>query len=402
MANFLSTASWTAPAVPVRQVPRLVGAVWALLVVNTLGSIGVVTVVRIPRSLIQLVTMGSLLVAFGLALALNHRVRLKPSAYLLLLSLLAVVSVVSSARLESGFGALFRCFRLLLFVATLWLVTRWWDGRLTFVHYHIRTLAAVLVSVLVGLAVSPGKAMPAFYSGRLLDAIWPLTPPQVAHYAAIAAGLTLMLWLGRETDRTSALVVAGRAVVVLFLSHTRTATRGLVIGLAVALLSLALTNARARKVFAWSALCVGLVAVLAGSLVMAWFQRGQSADSLSNLTGRAKVWDALLGAPRTTMEDLFGVGLGDKSFGGLPIDNSWLAIFHEQGFVGIVIVAGFLLALATVALLRPPSLARACAIFLVTYCLTASYTEAGLGDASPYLLDLAIAGSLLARRETSS
>jgi hypothetical protein len=136
--------------------------------------------------------------------------------------------------------------------------------------------------------------------------------------------------------------------------------------------------------------------------VMAWFQRGQSADSLSNLTGRAKVWDALLGAPRTTMEDLFGVGLGDKSFGGLPIDNSWLAIFHEQGFVGIVIVAGFLLALATVALLRPPSLARACAIFLVTYCLTASYTEAGLGDASPYLLDLAIAGSLLARRETSS
>jgi len=50
-----------------------------------------------------------------------------------------------------------------------------------------------------------------------------------------------------------------------------------------------------------------------------------------------------------------------------------------------------------VAVLRPPSLARACAIFLITYCISASYTEAGLGDASPYLLHLAVAASLLVR-----
>ena len=42
-----------------------------------------------------------------------------------------------------------------------------------------------------------------------------------------------------------------------------------------------------------------------------------------------------------------------------------------------------------------PSLARACALFLITYCGLASYTEAGLGDASPYLLHLALAASLL-------
>ncbi|MEU2861676.1 O-antigen ligase domain-containing protein, partial [Streptomyces mirabilis] len=48
------------------------------------------------------------------------------------------------------------------------------------------------------------------------------------------------------------------------------------------------------------------------------------------------------------------------------------------------------------ALLRPPSLQRACAIFLISYCAIASYTEAGLGDASPYLLHLALAASLLA------
>jgi hypothetical protein len=384
------------------RTPALVGAVWTLLVVNTLGSIGVVTIVRIPRSIIQLVTMGSLVVAFALALAVNPRVRIRPSAYLLLLSLLLMVTLVSSARLEAGFGSLFRCFRLLVFVATLWLLTRWWDGRPTFVRYHIRVLAGVLVSVLIGLVLSPGTAMPDFYSGRLLDAVWPLTPPQVAHYAAIAAGLTLLLWLGRQTDRVSTLIIAGPALVVLMLSHTRTATLGLLVGLAVALASLSLTNARARKVFAGAALTAGLVAVLAGPLVMAWFQRGQSQESLSNLTGRAKVWDALLAAPRTTVEDVFGVGLGDKSFGGLPIDSSWLAVFHEQGYLGVVIVAAFLLVLLTVAVLRPPSLSRACAIFLIVYCLTASYTEAGLGDASPYLLDLALAGSLLAQGEATS
>jgi hypothetical protein len=382
--------------------PRLVGAVWTLLVVNTLGSIGVVTIVRIPRSLIQLITMGSLMAAFGLALVLNPRIRLRPSAYLMLLTLLVAVSVVSSARLESGYGSLFRCFRLLVFVATLWLLTRWWDGRLTFVRYHVRVLTVVLASVVAGLLISPGKAMPSTYDGRLLDAIWPLTPPQVAHYAAIAAGLTLLLWLGRETDRFSALAVAAPALAVLMLSHTRTATLGLIAGLVIAAVSLTPTSARARKVFAWGALAVGLAAVAAGPLVMAWFQRGQDQENLSNLTGRAKVWDALLAAPRTTMEDMLGFGLGDKSYEGLPIDSSWLAVFHEQGYAGVVIVATFLLVLLTVALLRPPSLSRAGALFLIVYCLAASYTEAGLGDASPYLLNLAIAGSLLARGETTT
>jgi hypothetical protein len=73
-----------------------------------------------------------------------------------------------------------------------------------------------------------------------------------------------------------------------------------------------------------------------------------------------------------------------------------LAVFHEEGYLGIALVAAFLLVLVVVAVLRPPSLARACAIFLIVYCLSASYTEAGLGDASPYLLHLAVAASLLA------
>ncbi len=382
---------------PASSTPKWAALAWALLIINTLGSTGAKTVIPLPRSVSQLVTMGSLMTAFVIALALNKHLRIRPSAYLLLLTLLLLSSILASADLKEGAGALFRCFRLTVFLSTLWLLTRWWDGGFGFVRSHIRTYGIVLASVAVGLVVSPGNAMPEEYGGRLSGAVWPLTPPQIGQYAAVISGLTLLLWFGRRTTWRSALIIVVPALALLLLTHTRTATLGLLAGLLVAFLSMALTSARARKVFAWTAGIGGVGGLVLAGALQAWFLRGQSADNFSSLTGRAKVWDALLEAPRTTSEYIFGVGLTDKSYDGLPIDNSWLAIYHEQGFVGIALVAGFLLTLVVVAVLRPPSLARACAIFLITYCISASYTEAGLGDASPYLLHLALAASLLVR-----
>ena len=386
----------------VRRAPAAVGAVWALLVVNTLGSQGAQTVVPIPRPISQMVTMGAVVAAFALALVLNPRLQVRPSAYLLLLSLLVVESIVSSVRLESGYGALFRCVRFTFFVATLWLLTPWWHDWLAFVRHHVRAIAAVLVTVVIGLVVAPGLARPEVYGGRLVGAVWPLTPPQVGLYAAVVTGLTIMLWLCRLTDGRSVLFVATPAIVLLLLSHTRTATIGLLAGLTVASLSLALTSARARRVFTWSALTAGLVAAVFGPALQAWFRRGQSQENLANLTGRQKVWDALLATPRSPSDQLLGVGLTNKSFDGLPIDSSWLAVYQDQGLVGAVLVAAFMATLVVVAVLRPPSPARACALFLVVYCLVSSYTEAGLGDASPYLLNLAAAAALLARREPAA
>ncbi|WP_030315471.1 membrane protein [Streptomyces sp. NRRL B-3229] len=378
------------------RTPKIVGVIWGLLVLNTLGSAGAVTIVPLPRSLIQMVTMGSLVAAFTLALVINARLRVRPNAYVFLLTLLLVSSVISSAHLESGFGALFRCFRLTLFVGTLWLLSRWWDGSLTFVRHHIRMYFAVLGSVALGLAISPGAALPDLYGGRLVGALWPLTPPQIGQYAAVIIGLTALLLLGRRIDRTSAVVVIVPSLVLLALTHTRTATLGLLLGLVLAIGSLLMTSAAARRFFTWAVAISAVAAVGFAGALQAWFLRGQSKDNFSSLTGRAKVWDALLAAPRTTGEKWFGVGLGDKSFGGLPIDNSWLAVYNEQGLIGVGLVAAFIVVLGAVALLRPPSLQRACAIFLISYCAIASYTEAGLGDASPYLLHLALAVSLLA------
>ncbi|MGP3769467.1 O-antigen ligase domain-containing protein [Streptomyces sp. SDT5-1] len=374
--------------------PKAVGIVWLLLCINTMGSAGAKTVFPLPRSVIQLVTMGSLVAAFTLALVLNPRLRIRPSAFVFLLTMLLVPSVISS--LGVGPGGLFRCGRLALFVGTLWLVSCWWDGSLTFVRYHIRMYSGVLLTVVAGLAISPGAAMPELYGGRLVGALWPLTPPQIGQYTAVIIGLTVLLVVGRRIDRTSAVVVIVPSLVLLALTHTRTATVGLLAGLALAICSLLLTSASARRFFGWSVLVVAVAAVGFAGAVQAWFLRGQNKEYFTSLTGRAKVWDALLAAPRTTAEQFFGTGLGDKSFGGLPIDNSWLAVYNEQGLIGVTVVAALLLVLGGVALLRPPSLPRACAIFLISYVVLSSYTEAGLGDASPYLLHLALAATLLA------
>ncbi|MGH3656201.1 MAG: hypothetical protein ACRDUA_06045, partial [Micromonosporaceae bacterium] len=267
--------------------PRLVGVAWALLLVNALGTQGGDTVVPVPRPVMQMVTMGALLAAFALALVLNPRVRLRPSAYLLLLSLLAVVSIASSMQLESGPGSLFRCFRLGLFVVTLWLLSRWWRGDLRFARYHLYALSAVLLTVLAGLVISPGSAFSG-PGGRLVGAIWPIPPPQVGQYCALATGLAILLWLTRNIDGRSAAVIAVPAVVLLLLSHTRTALLGLVVALAVAGLSLAFTNARVRRALAMAVGLGAVVAVAFSQFILAWLRRGQDADELANLTGRQK------------------------------------------------------------------------------------------------------------------
>jgi hypothetical protein len=376
------------------KTPRLLGLVWTLLVINTLGTQHSYTVVPLPRSVLQLVTMGSVFVAFILALLLNPKVRLRPSAYLMLLTFLVITATVSSLRLESGYGALFRCFRFTAFVLTLWLLTPWWHDWLTFVRMHIRALTGILFTVAVGLVVAPGLALNESYGGRLLGAVWPLTPPQVGQYAATVIGLTILLWLGKRTTKSSVFLIVVPALTLLLLSHTRTALLGLVGGLAVALISLATSSARARKVFTWTVIVGGIGGVLAGAAIQTWFRRGQS--DLTELTGREKVWDALLEWPRTLSEQIFGVGLSNKSFGGLPIDSSWLAVYHEQGYLGLTLVIAYLLTLLAVAVLRPPSITRATTLFFVVYCVIASYTEAGLGDASPYLLNLTIAAVMVA------
>ena len=54
----------------------------------------------------------------------------------------------------------------------------------------------------------------------------------------------------------------------------------------------------------------------------------------------------------------------------------------------MAVCATILLFLLVTAYFQPRGVQRALALFLVTYCLVASFTEVGFTDASMYLLDL--------------
>ena len=76
--------------------------------------------------------------------------------------------------------------------------------------------------------------------------------------------------------------------------------------------------------------------------------------------------------PRTRFQDLFGFGLSNKSFQGLPIDSNWLASYLDQGLFGIAVSAAILVFLLMTAFFEPRrSVQRALGMFLTTYCLAA-------------------------------
>ncbi len=183
--------------------------VWAALFVNVLAFSGLPTLLPIPTTVGQLVTQGALIVAFLLALLANPRGVIRPSLFLVLLSVLAVVALMVSIHNQFFLGSTFRACRLIGFMTVLWLLTPWW-GRADFplLRAHITCLRIVIVTVLVGAVLAPGAAFS--YEGRLSGALWPIPPTQVAHYAAVLLGCTVVLWFGGAVRGRTALLTLHR------------------------------------------------------------------------------------------------------------------------------------------------------------------------------------------------
>ena len=375
-----------------RRVRRRVGIAWGLLVFNVLTFAPGISVIPIPSMAGKAATQGSLILALLVALSANRRAAIRPNVFLFLVSLLAVEVLMTSTQLE-GFGTVYRTFRLVGFVAALWLLSPWWGRRdMLLVRCHLAALSAIMGSVVLGLLVAPGRALG---SGRLGDAIWPIPSTQLAHYAAIMIGLVVVLWFcgllgGRIT--LLAVVVAGA---ILILTHTRTALLGLIAGILVAGLSLIVAKARVRKLFATAGAVAAIAIIGLSGVLTTWLLRGQGAQQLFDLSGRLPIWEEILSAPRTKFQEILGTGLSNSSFNGLAIDSNWLSSYQEEGLFGVIVCAMMLLFLLVTGYFQPRGVQRALALFLVTYCLIASFTEVGFTDASMYLLDLTVAASLL-------
>ena len=374
-----------------RSVRRRVGATWALLYFNALTFFPGIALLNIPHKVGQLLTQGALTLAVLIALTVNPKVKVRPNVFLCLACLLVVDTVITAAS-PQHLGTVYRTIRLAEFVAALWLLTPWWGRRdMLLLRCHLRCNSVMLGSVLLGLLIAPGHAL---QEGRLSGVIWPSPPTQVAHYAAVVAGMTAVLWLARLLSGRAALTGVTVAVTILLLTHTRTALAGLVAGFLVAGLSLFAINSRVRKSFAAGAVAVSAGIMTLGGVVTTWLARGEGAQ-LGNLTGRTAFWELVASMPRNGFQEIFGFGLSNASVNGLSIDSNWYASYLMEGIVGVVACAMMLVWLLVIAFFQPRGARRALALFLVTYGMLASYTEVGITDASTYLLDLALAASLL-------
>jgi hypothetical protein len=372
-----------------RAIRRRVGITWGLMVLNCLTYSG--SLLGIPTPVGKAITQGALPIALLLALSVNRRVILRPNVFLCLVSLL-VVGALLTVIMPQHLGTVYRTFRLAEFVAVLWLLTPWWGRRdMLLVHFHRIALWAIMGSVFLGVLVAPSYAA----GGRLSGVLWGIPPTEVAHYAAILLGLVLVPWLCGEMGGRYTLFTVAVVGISLVLTHTRTALVAVVAGLLVAMLSMIVAKARVRKFFAIGGAAVSIVIITLSSFISTWLARGEGSAQLSDLTGRTKVWGPLLAFPRDRFQEILGFGLSNSSFNGLPIDSNWLASYEEQGLLGVVICATMLLFLLVAAYFQPRGVQRALALFLVTYCLVASFTEVGFTDASMYLLDIYLAASLL-------
>lgn len=378
-------------------VRQRLGWIWGLLVLNVMPYSARSTLIPLPTSAGKVLTQGALVVALLLALSINRRGLLRPNLFLFLMTLLCVTTTMVSVRGYFSFiGSDYRDVRLVLMVAILWLLTPWWGRRdLVLLEFHRRMMVIVLITVVAGIALSPTAAFAQAGGGRLGGTIWPIPPTQVAHYAAVLAGTTIVLWFSGLVRPKPTIAVVGFSVVVLLLTHTRTALLAMLVGILLAALSLFVSRRRVRRALGVTFAVAAVAALTLSPFLKTWFDRGETGQ-LDQLSGRAATWSALLAQPRTEFNKVFGYGISNDSFDGLPIDSSWLSTYLDQGLVGDVLDAAMLAVLIGTACVSPRGPRRALALFLAGYCLVASYTETGLGEASPYLLDLTVAMALVA------
>ncbi len=376
-----------------RAVRRRITIAWGLLYLNTLTYVAGYSILDLPSKVGKGVAQAALPVALLLILTINPRLKARPSIFLCLVSLLALETVYTALQIHH-LGTMFRTFRLCEFVVALWLLTPWW-GRpdMLLLRVHLRWLYISLGLVTLGLIISPGHAFA--YDGRLTGAIWPMLPTQIAQYAGVAAGLTVMLWLARLISGRVALAGVVFSVVMLLLTHTRTALVGLVAGILLAGLSLFTSNARVRRFFASGIAVISVGVLTVAGFVVTWLARGESTAGLTSLTGRTNLWSLVLNTPRTRMQEIFGFGLSNAGVDGLPIDSNWLSSYMQEGLLGVTICASILVFLLITAFFQPPGPRRALALFLIAYCTVTSFTEDAFTDVSTYLLSLVVAASLL-------
>jgi hypothetical protein len=380
-------------------------SVWVLVVVNVQPWVRQPSVPQAQATVEPSGAKGALLAAtFMVAVVLaapRFRARM-PATYLLYIAYL-FLATATAFHLSDPRPPLLRVARLGLAIAIPLLLWSWLAGRpQQFLRAH--RLAHVLVGLVVvaGLAAAPGDAWDGAGSfaagGRLQGVFLPMLPPRVGEIGAVLVGLTSIALVFRQARPLPAGIVIGLGLSLVILSRTRTAAAGLLVGLLVAF-----GITRKHRLGRRGVAALGVLVLLAVPLFVplrSWAVREEDSQRLASLTGRTLAWSAVLEQQSSVRTIMLGHGLGNKGvllrrgegdFDVMAIDNGWLSLLWETGWLGVGVVLLALLS-AVVAVARAPTPAvRAAAGFLLVYVAVSSITETGLSDLSSQTLHVLVA-----------
>jgi hypothetical protein len=373
---------------------RTAALVWILVFGSCLAWTGrPYYVIVLPPRVEQMGTAIAVVVAFWLALKLNPRLRLRGSWPVWLYALVPVVALMPAlSGSAGGLGTVARAGRFLFALLALALIAPVWrSDPWVIVNAHTRALRLCVGAALISLAIGLGQNG----EGRLISQVPALQPPQVGQFAALLAGMCVIQILSRSPRLPRCSLWFALAVAALLLSKTRTPLIAGAVALGLAILLLAVSHSRARELVVTIILLGPAIYLVMEPAVHAFLTRGQGDELLSTLTGRTLAWARVHTFPRTGFQELFGIGYGDKSIDGLPIDNGYLATYHEAGKIGLVIVCTAMAIILLRAFAYPKAANRAMSIFLLAFVAVASYTETGIGDMSAYVMHVLLAAIVL-------
>jgi O-antigen ligase len=391
------------PRLPLEQVIAV--SVWVFVVLNVQPWVRQPSVPLAQAAVEPSGAKGALLAAtFMVAVVLaapRFRARM-PATYLFYFGYL-FLATATAFHLADPRPPLLRVVRLGLAIAIPLLLWSWLAGRpQQFLRAHRLAYLLVGLVVVAGLAVAPGYAWDGGGSfgagGRLQGVLLPMLPPRVGEIGAVLVGLTAIALVFRQARRLPGSIVIGLGLSLVVLSRTRTAAAGLIVGLLVAF-AITRRHRLGRRGLA-ALLVLVLLAVPLFAPIRSWAVREQDSERLSSLTGRTLAWSAVLEQQSSWRTIMLGHGLGNKGvllrrgegdFDVMAIDNGWLALFWETGWLGVGVVLLALLS-ALVGVVRAPTPAvRAAGGFLLVYVAVSSITETGLSDLSSQTLHVLVA-----------
>jgi O-antigen ligase len=268
--------------------------------------------------------------------------------------------------------------RLLLLGTTVVLLVR------TFPAFTV--VRSVMMSMLIVAAVGVITGFNTAPSGRLIGAVPPLTPNEIAMLCSIPAiGIGWLLFTGRGTPKLGWLFLG--ILVVIWLTGSRAALAALVVALVVMLVQARRLRPSVAFVLTCGAAAIAY-SLIATDIIAGFFNRGGS-QNVATLSSRTIAWSAAFNFAETPWTRWFGAGLATKR---IPVrgqywdeqllDSSWISALVQAGRIGVIVLGAWVLSTA-VASLRAGREDRMILTGLLVFLVLRSILESGLLDSMP-------------------